>query len=140
MRHRRAAIADVPAQQPKEMLFNEPTSAPNPEFVDEVPRIMCGLAKEVRTMLVVTHEMAFARVVSSKVVFLHWSAIEEEGGFSRCSLSAGRNGSGNSSLANIKCQAYRPTGRYAVGPLNRSLSPGRRTEENQSSAACLGVR
>ena len=75
----RAAIARALAQRPKVMLFDEPTSALDPELVGEVLRVMRGLAKEGRTMLVVTHEMAFARDVSSKVVFLHKGAIEEEG-------------------------------------------------------------
>ena len=57
------------------MLFDEPTSALDPELVGEVLRVMRKLAEEGRTMLVVTHEMGFARDVSSRVVFLHrgWS-------------------------------------------------------------------
>ena len=84
----RAAIARALAQQPKVMLFDEPTSALDPELVGEVLRVMRGLAEEGRTMLVVTHEMAFARDVSNKVVFLHQGAIEEQGSphemFTRC--------------------------------------------------------
>ncbi|AFL50518.1 octopine/nopaline transport system ATP-binding protein [Sinorhizobium fredii] len=75
----RAAIARALAMRPKAMLFDEPTSALDPELVGEVLRVMRGLAEEGRTMLVVTHEMAFARDVSSRVVFLHKGAIEEEG-------------------------------------------------------------
>ncbi len=61
------------------MLFDEPTSALDPELVGEVLKVMRSLAEEGRTMLVVTHEMAFARDVSNKVVFLHKGAVEEEG-------------------------------------------------------------
>ena len=75
----RAAIARALAMRPKAMLFDEPTSALDPELVGEVLRVMRGLAEEGRTMLVVTHEIAFARDVSSRVVFLHQGAIEEEG-------------------------------------------------------------
>jgi octopine/nopaline transport system ATP-binding protein len=75
----RAAIARALAQRPKVMLFDEPTSALDPELVGEVLRVMRGLAEEGRTMLVVTHEMGFARDVSNKVVFLHKGLVEEEG-------------------------------------------------------------
>ena len=75
----RVAIARALAMEPKVMLFDEPTSALDPELVGEVLRVMRGLAEEGRTMLVVTHEMGFARDVSNRVVFLHQGAIEEEG-------------------------------------------------------------
>ncbi|QJP16274.1 ABC transporter ATP-binding protein [Starkeya sp. ORNL1] len=75
----RAAIARALAMRPKVMLFDEPTSALDPELVGEVLRVMRQLAEEGRTMLVVTHEMGFARDVSSRVIFLHKGAIEEEG-------------------------------------------------------------
>jgi octopine/nopaline transport system ATP-binding protein len=75
----RAAIARALAMHPAVMLFDEPTSALDPELVGEVLRVMRALAEEGRTMLVVTHEMAFARDVSSRVVFLHRGAVEEEG-------------------------------------------------------------
>lgn len=75
----RAAIARALAMRPKVMLFDEPTSALDPELVGEVLRVMRALAEEGRTMLVVTHEMGFARDVSSRVIFLHQGAIEEEG-------------------------------------------------------------
>ncbi|MCK3779630.1 ATP-binding cassette domain-containing protein [Ensifer sesbaniae] len=75
----RAAIARALAMRPKAMLFDEPTSALDPELVGEVLRVMRGLAEEGRTMLVVTHEMGFARDVSSRVVFVHKGTIEEEG-------------------------------------------------------------
>jgi octopine/nopaline transport system ATP-binding protein len=64
---------------PKVMLFDEPTSALDPELVGEVLRVMRSLAEEGRTMLVVTHEMGFARDVSSRVMFLHQGVVEEEG-------------------------------------------------------------
>ncbi|MBI3507991.1 MAG: ATP-binding cassette domain-containing protein [Proteobacteria bacterium] len=75
----RAAIARALAQKPRLMLFDEPTSALDPELVGEVLRVMRTLAQEGRTMLIVTHEMGFAREVSSRVVFLHNGAIEEQG-------------------------------------------------------------
>ncbi len=65
--------------RPKVMLFDEPTSALDPELVGEVLRVMRALADEGRTMLVVTHEMGFARDVSSRVVFLHQGLVEAEG-------------------------------------------------------------
>ena len=75
----RAAIARALAMRPALMLFDEPTSALDPELVGEVLRVMRGLAEEGRTMLVVTHEMGFAREVSSRVVFLHQGLVEAEG-------------------------------------------------------------
>ena len=75
----RAAIARALAMQPHVMLFDEPTSALDPELVGEVLRVMRQLAEEGRTMLVVTHEMGFARDVSSRVIFLHGGRIAEEG-------------------------------------------------------------
>jgi octopine/nopaline transport system ATP-binding protein len=75
----RAAIARALAMRPKVMLFDEPTSALDPELVGEVLRVMRSLADEGRTMLVVTHEMGFARDVSNRVIFLHQGRIEEEG-------------------------------------------------------------
>ena len=75
----RAAIARALAMRPDVMLFDEPTSALDPELVGEVLRVMRALAEEGRTMLVVTHEMSFARDVSSRVVFLHQGMIEAEG-------------------------------------------------------------
>ena len=75
----RAAIARALAMRPRVMLFDEPTSALDPELVGEVLRVMRGLAEEGRTMLVVTHEVAFARDVSNRVVFLHQGVVECEG-------------------------------------------------------------
>ena len=64
---------------PDVMLFDEPTSALDPELVGEVLKVMQTLAEEGRTMIVVTHEMAFARNVSNHVMFLHQGRVEEEG-------------------------------------------------------------
>jgi octopine/nopaline transport system ATP-binding protein len=75
----RAAIARALAMKPKVMLFDEPTSALDPELVGEVLKVMRTLAEEGRTMLVVTHEMSFARDVSSRVMFLHKGLVEAEG-------------------------------------------------------------
>nr|WP_241003933.1 ABC transporter ATP-binding protein [Magnetospirillum aberrantis] len=75
----RAAIARTLAMQPKVVLFDEPTSALDPEMVAEVLNVITSLAEEGRTMLLVTHEMRFARNVSSRVIFLHDGRIEEEG-------------------------------------------------------------
>ncbi len=75
----RAAIARALAMEPEVMLFDEPTSALDPELVGEVLKVMRDLAEEGRTMLVVTHEVGFAREVSSEVVFLHQGKIEERG-------------------------------------------------------------
>jgi arginine/ornithine transport system ATP-binding protein len=75
----RAAIARALAVDPEVMLFDEPTSALDPELVGEVLGVMRDLAEEGRTMLVVTHEMAFARDVSNHVMFLHQGLVEEQG-------------------------------------------------------------
>ncbi|MDX1605312.1 MAG: ABC transporter ATP-binding protein [Candidatus Competibacterales bacterium] len=75
----RAAIARALAMDPDVMLFDEPTSALDPELVGEVLRVMRDLAEEGRTMIVVTHEMGFARDVSSEVIFLDQGRIEEQG-------------------------------------------------------------
>ncbi|MBK1664588.1 histidine/lysine/arginine/ornithine ABC transporter ATP-binding protein [Rhodospirillum rubrum] len=75
----RAAIARALAMEPEVILFDEPTSALDPELVAEVLGVIRALAEEGRTMLIVTHEMTFARDVSSEVVFLHQGHIEEQG-------------------------------------------------------------
>lgn len=75
----RIAIARALAMDPQLLLFDEPTSALDPELVNEVLAVMRELAEQGRTMLIVTHEMRFAREVSSKVVFLHQGRIEEQG-------------------------------------------------------------
>ncbi len=75
----RVAIARALAMDPQVLLFDEPTSALDPELVGEVLNVMRDLAEEGRTMLIVTHEMAFAREVSSKVMFLHQGQVEEFG-------------------------------------------------------------
>ncbi|WP_319022903.1 DUF2817 domain-containing protein [Mesorhizobium sp. B4-1-4] len=75
----RAAIARTLAMRPKVILFDEPTSALDPELVGEVLRVIRQLAEEGNTMILVTHEMQFAREVSHKVLFLHQGKVEEEG-------------------------------------------------------------
>lgn len=75
----RVAIARALAMEPEVMLFDEPTSALDPELVGEVLKVMQALAEEGRTMIVVTHEMGFARNVSNHVMFLHQGQVEEEG-------------------------------------------------------------
>jgi len=76
----RVAIARALAMEPEVLLFDEPTSALDPELVGEVLKVIQGLAHEGRTMLMVTHEMSFARHVSSQILFLHQGRIEEQGG------------------------------------------------------------
>ena len=75
----RVAIARARAMDPEVLLFDEPTSALDPEMVGEVLGVMRSLAKEGMTMLVVTHEMAFARDVSSRVVYMNQGVICEQG-------------------------------------------------------------
>ena len=75
----RAAIARALAIEPRAMLFDEPTSALDPELVGEVLGVIRGLAAEGRTMILVTHEMKFAREVASHVIYLHNGRVEEEG-------------------------------------------------------------
>lgn len=75
----RAAIARALAMEPAVMLFDEPTSALDPELVGEVLLVIRALAEEGRTMILVTHEMGFAREVASEVIFLHQGLVEEQG-------------------------------------------------------------
>ena len=75
----RVAIARALAMQPKIMLFDEPTSALDPEMIGEVLDVMVKLAREGMTMVVVTHEMGFAREVADRVVFMDAGAILEQG-------------------------------------------------------------
>lgn len=75
----RVAIARALCMEPKLMLFDEPTSALDPEMVGEVLTVMKNLAEEGLTMIVVTHEMNFAREVSDRIVFMDKGRIEEEG-------------------------------------------------------------
>ncbi|MFO0387894.1 MAG: amino acid ABC transporter ATP-binding protein [bacterium] len=74
----RVAIARALAMDPIVMLFDEPTSALDPEMVNEVLDVMVGLAKEGMTMMVVTHEMGFARSVANRVIFMDEGAIVED--------------------------------------------------------------
>ncbi len=75
----RVAIARALAMDPKAILFDEPTSALDPEFIKEVLDVITSLAEEGMTMIVVTHEMGFAREVANRVLFLHRGAIIEQG-------------------------------------------------------------
>ena len=75
----RVAIARALAMNPDIMLFDEPTSALDPEMVGEVLQVMQNLAKEGMTMVVVTHEIGFAREVASRVIFMEGGYIIEEG-------------------------------------------------------------
>ena len=75
----RAAIARALAMRPKVLLFDEPTSALDPELVGEVLKVIRQLASEGRTMLIVTHEIGFARDVSDKIVFFDQGIIEAQG-------------------------------------------------------------
>ena len=75
----RVSIARALAMEPEALLFDEPTSALDPELVSEVLKVIRELADEGRTMLIVTHEMGFAREVSNKVMFLHEGRVEEFG-------------------------------------------------------------
>ena len=75
----RVAIARALAMEPKVMLFDEPTSALDPELVGEVLTVIRALADEGRTMVIVTHEMGFAREISKEVLFLHKGLVEERG-------------------------------------------------------------
>ncbi|OWJ77791.1 ABC transporter ATP-binding protein [Haematobacter missouriensis] len=75
----RVAIARALAMEPELLLLDEPTSALDPELVGEVLAVMRSLAAEGRTMVLVTHEMGFAREISDRVLFLHQGRIEEEG-------------------------------------------------------------
>ena len=75
----RVAIARALAMEPKALLFDEPTSALDPELVGEVLRVMKDLAEEGRTMIVVTHEMGFAKEVSDRIMFIHQGQVEEVG-------------------------------------------------------------
>jgi polar amino acid transport system ATP-binding protein len=75
----RVAIARALAMKPKLMLFDEPTSALDPELVGEVLQVMRGLAQSGMTMIVVTHELGFAREVAHRVVFMDRGAIVETG-------------------------------------------------------------
>lgn len=92
----RAAIARTLAMKPKVILFDEPTSALDPEMVQEVLNVIRALAEEGRTMLLVTHEMNFARQVSSEVVFLHQGLVEEQDRRNRSSKTRTRRVASNS--------------------------------------------
>ncbi len=89
----RVAIARALAMDPEILLFDEPTSALDPEMVGEVLSVMTDLAKTGLTMLVVTHEMAFARAVSSKVVFMNDGSREIPKAYLQTRRSSGQRSS-----------------------------------------------
>jgi len=80
--HQRVAIARALAMEPKLMLFDEPTSALDPEMIQEVLDVMIALAQEGMTMVVVTHEMGFARKVADGIIFMDHGRIVEKGNVS----------------------------------------------------------
>ncbi|WP_049059083.1 ATP-binding cassette domain-containing protein, partial [Achromobacter xylosoxidans] len=84
----RVAIARSLAMQPKVMLFDEVTSALDPELTGEVLKVMENLAADGMTMILVTHEMAFAREVADKVIFMHQGQVWEQGPASMLSAPA----------------------------------------------------
>src|SRR5919206_3268128 len=83
----RVAIARALAMQPQVMLFDEPTSALDPELIGEVLEVMRDLAKDGMTMIVVTHEMGFAREVADRVIFMDGGVFVEEGPPAQCLLN-----------------------------------------------------
>ena len=93
----RVAIARALAMDPRVMLFDEVTSALDPELVKEVLDVMRELAEEGMTMIVVTHEMGFAREVASRVVFMDEGVVVEEGRPPRCSATRSRSARSGSS-------------------------------------------
>ena len=102
----RVAIARALMMNPDILLFDEPTSALDPELTGEVLSVMRDLAKDKMTMLVVTHEMAFARDVASRVVFMDGGVIVEEGSppsFSRIPSTAAPAPSSAAPTTNLPC-------------------------------------
>ncbi|HIC96614.1 TPA: amino acid ABC transporter ATP-binding protein, partial [Candidatus Bipolaricaulota bacterium] len=75
----RVSIARALAMDPKVILFDEPTSALDPELIGEVLEVMTGLAREGMTMVVVSHEMGFARSVADEIIFMEGGVIVEQG-------------------------------------------------------------
>ena len=90
------AIARALAMQPKLMLFDEPTSALDPELVGEVLDVMRELARDGMTMVVVTHEMGFAREVGDRLVFMDDGVVVERGEPERCSSTRSTSAPGRS--------------------------------------------
>jgi ABC-type histidine transport system ATPase subunit len=114
----RVAIARALAMEPDVLLFDEPTSALDPELVGEVLRVIRDLAQEGRTMIIVTHEMRFAREVSARVAFFHEGQIEEEGPPSRCLAIRAQNAAANLSDRNLMNDPVTPT----HGPLQTNAT------------------
>ena len=110
----RVAIARALAMQPKLMLFDEPTSALDPELVGEVLAVMRGLAEDGMTMIVVTHEMAFAREAGDAIAFMDGGVIVESG-------RAGRNAGASAPRAHARI----PVARARRGAaMTRMTGPG----------------
>ena len=115
----RVAIARALAMQPKLMLFDEPTSALDPELVGEVLDVMRGLAQDGMTMVVVTHEMGFAREVGDALVFMDGGVIVEVGqSRARCSPIRSTSGPGPSSP---RCSSPRTWGSPLATPCSLSI-------------------
>ncbi len=91
----RVAIARALAMEPQVILFDEPTSALDPELVGEVLTTIRSLAEEKRTMVIVTHEMSFAREVANRVIFIDKGVIVEQGEARRCLPIRKKNGPGS---------------------------------------------
>ena len=108
----RVAIARALAMNPEILLFDEPTSALDPEMVGEVLTVMRSLAEEGMTMLVVTHEMAFARDVSANVVFMKDGVICEQGSPSRCSSPPKNRKPATSSRGSCSTERKARNGRF----------------------------
>ena len=104
----RVAIARALAMDPHVMLFDEVTSALDPELVKEVLDVMRELAEEGMTMIVVTHELGFARDVCDRVVFMDAGAIVEQGPPARCSTTRARSGRRGSSAWCWSARRRRP--------------------------------
>ena len=111
----RAAIARALAVHPSAILFDEPTSALDPELVGEVLGVMQGLAAEGRTMIIVTHEMAFARDVSTRTLFLCEGRIEEDGESAEL-FGAPKSQRLQQFLATFRTGRFTPTGQGATLP------------------------
>jgi ABC-type methionine transport system ATPase subunit len=132
----RVAIARALAMEPEVLLFDEPTSALDPEMVGEVLEVMRGLAADGMTMIVVTHEMAFARDVSSHVVFMKDGVIWEEGapGPVRRTVSPGRARRARGSAASTGSVSAWPDSRGTRTAKRQNRTPWFSWEKTGSSS------
>jgi ABC-type histidine transport system ATPase subunit len=135
----RAAIARTLAMRPKVMLFDEPTSALDPELVGEVLRVIRQLAEEGNTMILVTHEMQFAREVSHKTLFPPSRRVEEEGAPARYSPIHARNVCANS----WQGRSERQLGQGATGRgarcKTKPFNNGEHEDETESLSLLAGL-